>query len=253
MFSLSRYLWRELWAGYFGTAPHATGHTLPLGTGTKWKQEAFRSEESPNHTRSPKRASKSTPTPSQKHQRAASLCRRHMEQLWALALLTGSLPKTSWSHQVTLDSQINSSSSPPTLSWQFVKDRVFIKKTNAEWVILVGKRQTAPCADKQSGEEDDSLLGYFYQHYSRNPLPIVAGTSPLQEGWGTRQQQWNTSQEVFYIFRDRGKEDRCLLALGCCMYVQRKRRDDQKQTRDFAKPLSSFLEQRPSSFVIPQR
>lgn len=38
------------------------------------------------------------------------------------------------------------------------------------------------CADKQEGEEDDSLLGYFYQRYSHNPLSTVVGSSPHQAG-----------------------------------------------------------------------
>lgn len=179
-------------------APHATGHTLPLGTGTKRKREAFRTKESPNHTWSPKPASKSTPMPSQKHQRAASIHRHRMERLPALALLTRSLPKTIWFHQVTLDCRINASSSPPTLSWQFVKDSVFIKRTNAECIISVWKQQMAP-VQTNSGE-DDSLLGYFYQCYAHNPL-WWWGHVPTRQA-ETRQQQWTTSREVFYIFRD---------------------------------------------------
>lgn len=45
-FSLCPYLWREPWAGCFGMALRATGHTLPLETGTKRKREAFRTETS---------------------------------------------------------------------------------------------------------------------------------------------------------------------------------------------------------------
>lgn len=93
VFSLGPYLWRELWAGYFGTVPRATGHTPPLGTGTKRKQEVFRTEEPPYHTRTPKWASKSMSMLWQEHPGAASTPRHCTEQLWALTLLMGSLPR----------------------------------------------------------------------------------------------------------------------------------------------------------------
>lgn len=38
------------------------------------------------------------------------------------------------------------------------------------------------CADKQSGEGGDSLLGYFYQCYSHNLLSILAGMAPPPGG-----------------------------------------------------------------------
>lgn len=234
VFSLRRYLWRELWAGYFGTAPHATGHTLPLGTGTKRKREAFRTKESPNHTRSPKRASKSMPMLSQKHQRAASIHRHRMELLLALALLTRSPPKTIWFHQVTLDCQINASSSPPTLSWQFVKDSVFIKRTNAECVISVLKQQMAPV---QTVVKMTHCLVIF-----TNAMPIThyggGGMSPP----GRPRHDSSSEPPLRKYFTSSGMGGRQMSPGSWLFYVQRNWRDDQKQTHDFTRPLSSFLE-----------
>lgn len=61
------------------------------------------------------------------------------------------------------------SSSPPTLSWQFSKDRIFMKKTNSGWVISVWKWQTDPEQTNRT-VMDDAQLSYFYQHCSHNTL-----------------------------------------------------------------------------------
>lgn len=109
-------------------ALRATGHTLPLETGTKRKREAFRTEASiPKPHQTPTTgfqmevdATAETPEgsrPLSPPQGAAP----------SPASPHGSLPKTTSFHQVTLNSQKNSSNSPPTLSWQFIKDGVYIK------------------------------------------------------------------------------------------------------------------------------
>lgn len=163
-----------------------------------------------------------------------------MKPLQALPLLTGLLPKTISFHQATLDSQINSSSSPPTLSWQLLTDRVFIKKYRVNNFGV--KVSDSSCTNKQSSEEYDSLLGYFYQHYSQKPL------SWWKHLPAKRTEQWTTSQEVLYIFRDGGKKTDASWLLAA-VYVHAEKMRSRFIT--FIKSFS-FLEQRLCSFVIPQ-
>lgn len=170
LFPFSPYLWREPWAGCFGTVLHATGHTPPPGTRTRRKREAL-SNKSPQT-----RPDHKSGLPEahwcwsrNKHQRAGSLCRSCLLG----ALPTAVNPPTIGFHQVTSDSQINSSSSPPTPSWQLLKDRIFIKKPNSGWAVSVWKWQTAPVQPNRTAK-DDSRPGYFCQHYSHNPLSCQA-------------------------------------------------------------------------------
>lgn len=109
-------------------ALRATGHTLPLETGTKRKGEAFRTGAW---------IPKPHQIPTRGFQMQADAIAETPEGSQALlpgqgaapspASPHGSLPKTTSFHQVTLNSQINSRNSPPTLSWQSIKDKVFIK------------------------------------------------------------------------------------------------------------------------------
>lgn len=110
-------------------ALRATGHTLPLETGTKRKGEAFRTGASiPSHTRPPQRDSKCRLMPLQKHQRAAGLCEQGREPIRALPLLMDhSQRPLHFTRLLGTPKLTPASPLPPSAGWEFIKDRVFIK------------------------------------------------------------------------------------------------------------------------------
>lgn len=113
------------------------------------------------------------------------------------------------------------------------------------------KAADGSCADKLRGEGDDSLLGYFYQCYSHNLLSRWEHLLTRQAETHTGAVNHLSRKYCTYSLRyGERKTDVSWFLAAVCMC--RENADDQKHVHDFAEPLSSFLEPRSCSFVIPQ-